>query len=103
MGGFLCCGLVLTEAFIEENPELTNTFVEKYKEAGQNLDVSEAERIAEEYLGQAPEVLELSLKWIHFDDLDITQEAYQTLADKVKEYGINENPPAYEDFVMAIQ
>lgn len=99
----LCCGLVLTEAFIEENPELTNTFVEKYKEAGQNLDVSEAERIAEEYLGQAPEVLELSLKWIHFDDLDITQEAYQTLADKVKEYGINENPPAYEDFVMAIQ
>ena len=37
--------------------------------------------------------------WIQFDDLAVTEEAYQSLADKVQEYGINDNPPAFGDFV----
>ena len=48
-------------------------------------------------------MLEQSLEWIRFDDLAITKEAYQTLEDKVVAYGINENPPAYEDFVYQTQ
>lgn len=44
-------------------------------------------------------MLDVSLEWIHYDDLQITEEGYQTLVDKVIEYGINENPPSYEEFV----
>ncbi|NCB91986.1 MAG: ABC transporter substrate-binding protein [Clostridia bacterium] len=95
----LCCGLVLTGAFIEKNKEVTDTLIERYKEAGKALEEEEAKRIAGQYLGQDEKVLETSLQWIRFDDLEITREAYQTLTDKVKEYGINANPPTYEDFV----
>lgn len=95
----LCCGLVLNGSFLEENQEAADLLIEKYYEAGNSLDEEKAEEIAEKYLGQDQKVLELSLEWIHFDDLEITQEAYQTLEDKVKAYGINENPPSYEEFV----
>lgn len=95
----LCCGLVLNGAFIEKNPEVTDRLIEKYYEAGNSLNEETAEKISEQYLGQDQKVLELSLPWIHFDNLEITEEAYQTLADKVKKYGINENPPSYEEFI----
>ncbi|MDO4336727.1 MAG: ABC transporter substrate-binding protein [Eubacteriales bacterium] len=95
----LCCGLVLTGSFAKNDPETTELLIEKYREAGNSLDQEKAEQIAEEYLGQDSNVLEQSLEWIHFDDLEITEEAYQTLVDKVEAYGINENPPAYEEFV----
>lgn len=99
----LCCGLVLNENFIENHPDAADTLIEKYHAAGDKLDKEEAGKIAEKYLGQNPDVLKLSLEWIHFDDLEITPESYQTLCDKVKEYGINENPPSYEEFVYQKQ
>lgn len=34
----LCCGLVLTDKFIEERPEQAKEFVQSYKAAGNNLD-----------------------------------------------------------------
>lgn len=95
----LCCGLVLNGSFIENNQETADLLIDKYYEAGNSLDEEKAEKIAEKYLGQDQNVLELSLQWIHFDDLEITEDAYQTLADKVKAYGINENPPSYDEFV----
>ncbi|SDG74606.1 NitT/TauT family transport system substrate-binding protein [Marvinbryantia formatexigens] len=99
----LCCALVLNGSFIENNPETTDFLLEKYNEAGKSLDKEKAQQIAEQYLGQNADVLEQSLEWIRFDDLAITKEAYQTLEDKVVAYGINENPPAYEDFVYQTQ
>ncbi|MDE5583133.1 MAG: ABC transporter substrate-binding protein [Ruminococcus sp.] len=95
----LCCGLVLTDRFIEKNPDNAKTFVENYKQAGQNLTKEKALETAEKYLSQEKEVLELSLQWISYDNLDITEESYNILAEKVKAYGLSENPPLYADFV----
>lgn len=95
----LCCGLVFNQDFIEKNPNVIDTLIEKYQEAGNALDTETAKAIGEKYLGQDEAVLETSLQWIHYDDLQITEEEYQVLVQKVQEYGINENPPSYEDFV----
>ncbi|MCR5640716.1 MAG: ABC transporter substrate-binding protein [Lachnospiraceae bacterium] len=95
----ICCGLVLTDAFIEQRPEVAKTVVDTYKTAGSNLSRDEALSVAKENLNQTDEVLDLSLEWISFDDLEITEEMYAELADKVKKYGLLENPPTYEEFV----
>lgn len=39
------------------------------------------------------------LEWISYNDLDITQDIYNSLVEKVKTYGLSDNPPTYEDFV----
>lgn len=95
----LCCGLVLTDSFIDNRPEDAKEFVEKYKEAGKNLTADRTKEIASEYLKQSDDVLDLSLKWISYDDLDITEDTYNTLIEKVKKYGLSDNPPTYEEFV----
>lgn len=95
----LCCGLVLTDSFIENHSENAKTFVDSYKQAGQNLTKEQAMETATKYLNQDKNVLELSLQWISYDDLEITEENYSTLTEKVKEYGLSENPPSYADFV----
>lgn len=97
----LCCGLVLTDSFIENHSENAKTFVNSYKQAGQNLTKEQAMKTAEKYLNQDKNVLELSLQWISYDDLEITEENYSTLIEKVKEYGLSENPPSYADFVKS--
>ncbi|MGN8764476.1 ABC transporter substrate-binding protein [Hornefia butyriciproducens] len=95
-----CCGLVLTDRFISDHPEQTETLIRVYKEAGNKLESGDtALKTAEKYLGQNESVLKTSLKWIHFDKLTITEGAYKQLSDRVKKYGINENPPSYKDFV----
>ncbi len=95
----LCCGLVLTDKFIDERPDDAKYFVESYKSAANSLDKETAKQVAEKYLSQTDEVLDISLQWISYNDLDITEDTYNTLAAKVKEYGLSDNPPAYEDFV----
>jgi NitT/TauT family transport system substrate-binding protein len=96
----LCCGLVLNGAAIESlGADKVDTLIQKYYEAGNALTGDTATQIAETYLGQDEEVLEVSLQWIHYDDLAITEEAYNTLVEKVIAYGINDNPPSYADFV----
>lgn len=95
----LCCGLVLTDSFIENRPEDAKSFVESYKSAGNALDKEKAKEVAEKYLNQTDEVLDISLQWISYNDLDITEDIYNTLVEKVKEYGLSENPPTYSEFV----
>ena len=95
----LCCGLVLTDKFIEDRPEQAKEFVEKYKKAGNDLDKAEAKKIAEKYLKQDDEVLDISLQWISYNDLDITEDTYNKLVEKVKEYGLSDNPPTYSEFI----
>ena len=55
--------------------------------------------MAKKYLSQTDEVLDISLQWISYNDLDITEETYNNLVEKVKEYGLSDNPPSYNDFV----
>lgn len=95
----LCCGLVLTDKFIDERPEAAKEFVDAYKEAGNNLTADKAKEIAKQYLNQEDSVLDISLKWISYDNLDITEEIYNGLVERVKKYGLSDNPPSYEDFV----
>ncbi len=95
-----CCGLVFNgESLDHLDDTVIDTLIDKYHEAGDALDQKTAKTVAKKYLGQDEDVLDTSLEWIHYDHLDMTEEAYQTLVDKVIEYGINDNPPSYEDFV----
>ncbi|MBD5143167.1 MAG: ABC transporter substrate-binding protein [Ruminococcus sp.] len=96
----LCCGLVLTENFINTRTEEAKSFVESYKQAGKNLTKEKAMETAKKYLNQEDDVLELSLQWISYDNLDITEENYNILTEKVKAYGLSDNPPSYADFVQ---
>ena len=95
----LCCGLVLTDKFIDERHDDAKSFVENYKKAGNSLDKAKAKETAKKYFSQSDEVLDISLQWISYNDLDITEEEYNTLAEKVKGYGLSDNPPSYSDFV----
>lgn len=95
----LCCGLVLTDDFIDNRSEDARTFVDSYKQAGQNLTKEQAIKTAKKYLNQEEDVLELSLQWISYDELEITEENYNKLTEKVKAYGLSENPPSYAEFV----
>ncbi|SCX74944.1 NitT/TauT family transport system substrate-binding protein [Pseudobutyrivibrio sp. AR14] len=96
-----CCALVLTDKFIDERPEAAKEYVEQYKAAGNALTEEEAKAVAKEYLNQKDDVLDISLQWISYDDLEITEEVYDSLVEKVKKYGLSDNPPAYEDFVLS--
>ena len=73
--------------------------IEKYKSAGNSLTKESAKEVAKKYLNQSDEVLDISLQWISYNDLDITEETYNTLVEKVKEYGLSDNPPTYSEFV----
>ena len=98
----VCCGLIFRTDVIEQNPDAFQTFLEKYQEAGDNLDKEEATRIAENYLGQDAKTLETSLDWINYNNLSITREAYDELYEKVLSDHMIENPPTYDDFVYTI-
>lgn len=95
----LCCGLVLTDKFISENKDTAKEFVEDYKTAGKNLTEEKAKEVAKKYLNADDSVLDISLKWISYSDLEITEDTYNALVDRVKKYGLSDNPPSYEDFV----
>ncbi len=94
-----CCAFVLNNKFIKENEEAADLLVSWYLKAGKALDAKTSQQIAEKYLGQNEETLEESLQWIQYDDLELTEEDYAVLREKVISYGINDNPPSYEDFV----
>ncbi|MBQ6158870.1 MAG: ABC transporter substrate-binding protein [Thermoguttaceae bacterium] len=95
----LCCGLVLTDKFIAEEPENARELVSRYKAAGNALNKEKAVEIAKKYLNQKEGVLDISLQWISFNNLDITEDTYDALVERVKKYGLSENPPSYADFV----
>ena len=95
----LCCGLIFRTDVIEKNPEAFQKLLDGYYEAGEKLDSKEALRVASEYLGQDEATLETSLNWISYEDLKITEDAYNDLYQKVVEDQIMDNPPTYDEFV----
>lgn len=97
----LCCALVFTEDFINRRREIAKEILDNYKIAGKNLDKEKAKKVAKEFFKQKDEILDISLQWISYDNLEITQEIYEVLQDKVKEYGLSSNPPSYEEFVKS--
>ena len=95
----ICCALVFNGGFLDKNKDAADEFLSTYKEAGSLLDEGIAKEVAEKYLGQDEKTLDVSLEWIHYDDLDISLDDYEQLSEKVKDYGINDNPPSYNDFI----
>ncbi|WP_024833895.1 ABC transporter substrate-binding protein [Ruminiclostridium josui] len=97
----ICCSLVLSDKFISSNRDAAKEVVSKYREAGEYIDShkGEANTFAKKYLNLDDKVLDLSMKWISYNDLEITKEAYDSLTSKIKEFGISSNPPTYDDFV----
>jgi NitT/TauT family transport system substrate-binding protein len=63
------------------------------------LTADEAKNIAKEYLNQDEKTIDLSLKWISYNDLTITEDIYNDLVKKVETYKILDTVPAYSDFV----
>ncbi len=99
----LCCGLVVREDFINDNPEAAKAFAEQYIEAGNQLTEERTLSVAKEYLTVEEDVIDLSLQWINFKDLIITQEAYDSLVEKMKTFGIAETAPDFNEFIYIIQ
>lgn len=97
----VCCGLILRNDFIEKYPEAASAFVADYIKAGELAEVKDTTigEITSKYLKVDPAVLELSLKWISYDNLRLEEADYNQLATYMKEMGLIENPPAYSDFV----
>lgn len=97
----ICCSLVLTDDFIDKHPETARAFADQYRAAGDAIarNRDDATLAAEKYLTVDADTLALSLQWIQFDKLEITQQAYGDLTDKMVKFGLSENPPKYEDFV----
>ncbi len=96
----LCCGLAFTDKFIAENKETADFVLATYKEAGELLEEGdEAKIIAQKYLQQEEEVLDISLRWISYTNLTFDEPTYVTLTERVRKYGLSEAPPSYEEFI----
>lgn len=96
----ICCGLVVNDKAYKEKKALIDKVITLYEKQGKELSDKEvALSKAKTLLTQGEEVLRQSLQWINYANLKIKKEAYDDLSEKVKKYGIIDNPPTFEDFV----
>jgi len=96
----ICCGLVVNDKAYKEKKALIDKVITLYEKQGKELSDKEvALSKAKTLLTQGEEVLTQSLQWINYANLKIKKEAYDDLSEKVKKYGIIDNPPTFEDFV----
>lgn len=96
----ICCGLVVNDKAYKEKKVLIDKVITLYEKQGKELSDKEvALSKAKTLLTQGEEVLRQSLQWINYANLKIKKEAYDDLSEKVKKYGIIDNPPTFEDFV----
>ena len=96
----ICCGLVVNDKAYKEKKALIDKVITLYEKQGKELSDKEvALSKAKTLLTQGEEVLRQSLQWINYANLKIKKEAYDGLSEKVKKYGIIDNPPTFEDFV----
>lgn len=96
-----CCVFVLRNDFITEHEEIASDLVAQYVSSGEQAHRKD-DIVYESYLqfmNVEKEVLDLSLQWIAYDDLEIKEDEYNKLRDRVLEMELMENPPLYEDFV----
>ena len=90
----LCCGLIFRNDVINKDPEAFQELLDGYFQAGKKLDKEESLRIAEEYLGQDAATLKTSLDWISYQDLSISESAYDVLYQKMIQDQVMDNPPS---------
>ena len=99
--GSIFCVLVLREALIKDNPVATQEFVDQYAAAGKRAETKDKDvrSVLEKYLKVDDKVLNLSLKWISYDDLKLDQTSYKQLVNYLTEMKLGKDLPTYEDFV----
>ena len=99
--GSLCCALVFNGDFARGNHDLAQSVTAQYLAAGETLAAhpDEAATLAQKSFKAKPDVLDLSLKWISYDDLAIRPDAYDELIRRMTATGLIKKAPAYEDFV----
>jgi NitT/TauT family transport system substrate-binding protein len=97
----VCCGLVLRNDFIKENPTVAAEFVKEYVKAGERAESKDPEVLnaASKYMKVQPQVLDLSLKWISYNNLKLEEKDYNELSQYLAEMGQLKNPPKYSEFV----
>lgn len=97
----VCCGLVWNTDWSKAHPDTAQELLDQYLQAGNALDADPAHTLslAEEYLNGTEDVLKQSLQWISYNNLEITQDNYDALAQKMIQYGLNDDPPTYQEFV----
>lgn len=95
----ICCGIVFNKEAIKDKKEAVRDFDRIFYSAGDTMTTEEAMFLAKKYLNQNENISRLSLQWISFTNLSITPKAYQDLTNKVREFGLSQNPPSYTDFV----
>lgn len=95
------CALVLRDEFIQEENEIAQAFVTQYIKAGEKAELKDENtyEVTSSFLKVDKEVLDLSLKWISYDDLRLDEEYYEKLNEYLVEMKLLENPPTYEAFV----
>ncbi|AOM82168.1 ABC transporter substrate-binding protein [Salisediminibacterium beveridgei] len=98
----LCCALVLRDDFMEASPELADQFIQGYLEAGQIADAGDAEalEVHKNYLTVDEDALDLSLGWIEYGDLEIREDEYSFLQERLVDMGLSDDPPDYDDFIL---
>ncbi|WP_298627383.1 ABC transporter substrate-binding protein [uncultured Senegalimassilia sp.] len=97
----ICCGIVLNADAVSGKSDAVSAFEQAYECAGDSLTAEEAVEIAQTDLGQDEQTSRQSMQWISFNDLEVTREAYDKLCDEVRAFGLSDNPPSYEDFVIS--
>ncbi|MGE5465456.1 MAG: ABC transporter substrate-binding protein [Syntrophothermus sp.] len=97
----VCCGLVLRNDFIKENPTVAAEFVKEYVKAGERAESKDPEvlKAASKYMKVQPQVLDLSFKWISYNNLKLEEKDYNELSQYLVEMGQLKNPPRYSEFV----
>ena len=97
----VCCSLVLRNDFIKNNPTVAAEFVKEYVKAGEKAESKDSEvlEISAKYMKVEPDVLDLSLQWISYDNLKLEEKDYNELSQYLVEMGQLKNPPKYSEFV----
>ncbi len=95
------CALVLRGEFIEKENEIAQEFVNYYVKAGNLAEKKDEsiQKMSSNYMKVQENVMELSFKWIKYDNLKIQEEDYKELTTNLIEMGLQENPPSFADFV----
>ncbi|MED0658978.1 ABC transporter substrate-binding protein [Bacillus smithii] len=97
----VCCVLVLRNDFIRHKRNTAQEFVNEYVKAGKKAELKDSYtyKVASKYMNVNKKVLDLSLKWISFQDLKLDKKSYQELRKYMIETGMSKNPPSYTEFV----
>lgn len=97
----LCCALVFNGDFVKKNHELAAAATQEYLQAGNALAASTegTAALAQKTFKAPPAVLDLSLKWISFNDLIIRKDAYEELIRRMLDANLIQKAPSYDDFV----